>query len=107
MNRIRRSIALAALMCLTALISAASAAPPRFEITIAPTLRGPFTGRLVLIVAKNGQPEPRFTVGPSGPALFGIDIEGATPGQTLVLDERALGYPMRLGQLPAGEYFVQ
>ncbi|MGH7459895.1 MAG: alpha/beta hydrolase-fold protein [Longimicrobiales bacterium] len=69
--------------------------------------RGPITGRLVVIVAKREQPEPRLTVSPQGPAIFAIDIEALQPGQTATVDERALGYPMRMAELPAGEYFVQ
>lgn len=106
MNRLRH-VRLAALAAVVLLNTAARTAPPRFEITLAPSLRGPITGRLVLILSKNGQPEPRFAVSPSGPAIFGIDVQGATPGQTLVIDDRTLGYPMALRDLPAGEYFAQ
>ena len=87
---------------------ASAAVPPRFSIMISNTAsRGPVTGRLLVIVSKREQPEPRLSVSPQGPALFAIDIEAVQPGQTVTVDERALGYPVRLAELPKGEYFVQ
>ena len=87
---------------------AATALPRRFEIMIAPSASTqPVTGRLVLIVAKRDQPEPRLTVGPSGPALFAIDLNQLRAGQSVILDERALGYPYPLRDLPDSTYFVQ
>jgi hypothetical protein len=80
----------------------------RFEVTYTTAAHaGPLTGRLVLIVSKRGEPEPRLTIGPQGPALFGVDLEQVRPEQPVVVDQKALGYPAPLGTLPAGEYFVQ
>ena len=85
-----------------------AAQAPRFEITYAAAAHpGPLTGRLVLVVAKRGEPEPRLTVSPQGPAIFGVDLEQIRPGQTAVIDQRADGYPTRLDSLPPGDYFVQ
>ena len=87
---------------------APAAAQRRFEIALAPGAnQAPVTGRLVVIVAKRDQPEPRLTVSPTGPALFAIDIEQLRPGQTAVVDDQSLGYPTALSRLPDGEYFVQ
>ena len=98
----------ALLLLFVCVAQAAAAVPPRFSVTISNTVsKGPVTGRLIVIVAKREQPEPRLTVRPQGPALFAIDIEALQPGQTVTVDERALGYPTRLAELPAGEYFVQ
>jgi hypothetical protein len=45
---------------------------------------------------------------PSSQIMFGVDVEGLKPGQSVVVDEHADGYPVRsLRDLPAGEYFVQ
>ena len=91
-------------------------APPRFEVTFPASARQtPLTGRLVVIVSKvptagtggrGGAPRmlsPSF----SGPAQYGIDVERLAPGQTAVVDQAAVGYPMPMAELPAGDYYVQ
>src|ERR1700680_945800 len=40
--------------------------------------------------------------------IFGVDVDGLQPGQIVVVDEFAAGYPIRsLRDLPPGEYYVQ
>ena len=88
--------------------AAAAAQPARFEVTVSPSvLSGPLSGRLVVVVSKNAQPEPRLAIGPQGPALFAVDLEQLPAGQAVVVDDKSLGYPRRLSELPRGEYFVQ
>ena len=80
----------------------------RFEVTVSPAVRSePLTGRLVLVMARSERPEPRLLVSPSGPAIFGVDLEQLRAGQPAVVDDRALGYPKPLRALPPGDYFVQ
>ncbi len=99
---------LAIILIALALTTAVGQAAPRFEVTIAPTAHaGPLTGRLIVAVSKNDQVEPRFQVAPGGPAIFGVDLEGARPGTTITVDNKAIGYPMSLAELPAGDYWVQ
>lgn len=67
-------------------------------------------GRLILILSKNYESEPRFQVrsGANAAQIFGMNVDGLAPGQTVVLDQAVFGYPYEsLGELPAGEYFVQ
>ncbi|WP_104023534.1 hypothetical protein [Gemmatirosa kalamazoonensis] len=86
----------------------ALAQPTRFEVSYTPAASaGPVTGRLVVIVAKAAEPEPRMLVSPSGPAIFGVDVAGLRPGQTVVVDGRASSYPTALDSLPPGDYYVQ
>jgi len=86
----------------------ACAQGPRFEMSIAPTLRRqPVTGRLIVAVSKNPQPEPGFAIGPHGPAIFGIDLDQLRPGDTVVIDDKAAGYPTPLSRLSPGSYWVQ
>ena len=88
--------------------TATASAQQRFEVTVpAATHPGPLTGRLVLLVSKREQPEPRLLIGPQGPAIFGVDLEQLPAGRAALVDSQSLGYPMKLGVLPAGEYFVQ
>lgn len=96
-----------ALLLATAPVHAPQASP-RFEVTIPAAVHaGPVTGRLIVIVAKRAEPEPRLTVSPSGPAIFGVDLEEQAPGRVAVVDGRADSYPMTLTELPPGEYVVQ
>jgi len=46
-------------------------------------------------------------VSPTGPAIFGVDLDQVKPGQTVVVGDAAASYPMRLADLPAGDYYVQ
>ena len=40
--------------------------------------------------------------------MFGMDVDGMKPGQTVVVDDSANGYPIRnLRDVPPGEYYVQ
>ena len=92
-----------ALLLATAPVHAPQASP-RFEVTIPAAVHaGPVTGRLIVIVAKRAEPEPRLTVSPSGPAIFGVDLEEQAPGRVAVVDGRADSYPMTLTELPPGE----
>jgi hypothetical protein len=67
-------------------------------------------GRLLLILSKDDQEEPRFQVRPGVNAvqMFGMNVEGMDPGENIVLDESVFGYPYdSLADVPPGEYFVQ
>lgn len=67
-------------------------------------------GRLLLLLSKNEEQEPRFQIqdGPKTQLVFGIDVEewGRTSNQ--VFDGTVYGYPLQsLSEVPAGEYYVQ
>jgi hypothetical protein len=88
--------------------SKATAQTPRFEVVIpAATRQGPLTGRLVLVIAKRDNPEPRYAISPSGPAIFAVDLEQLSPGRPAILDGTALGFPGPLAGISPGDYFVQ
>jgi len=89
--------------------AAASATGARFEVSIARSAsKEPITGRLLIIVSTRETPEPRFTIGLSGPVMVGADIEQLAPGAAATVDSSADSYPLAsLGDLPKGEYFVQ
>ncbi|HVS15674.1 MAG TPA: hypothetical protein VMV46_17255 [Thermoanaerobaculia bacterium] len=82
-----------------------------FAVTFgADTAAGPFDGRLLLIVARNETPEPRFQASPGlgGAQIFGIDVEGWDPGEAAIVDGSVFGFPYEgLADLPPGEYWVQ
>jgi hypothetical protein len=70
----------------------------------------PLDGRMLLLISKNDDNEPRFQIsdGPSGQQVFGIDVDGLAPGADAPFDASVFGYPARsLAEIPAGEYWVQ
>ena len=101
--------------CVAALVAAALAPftlvaqAPRFEVTVDPATRSaPLTGRLVVVLSKLAQPEPRMLIAPQGAAMFAIDLDQLRAGQPAVVDAKsALGYPVPLASLPPGDYYAQ
>jgi hypothetical protein len=102
--RIRRLVAAAAIL-LPATIPAQA---PRFEVSFPASAKaGPITGRLVIMISKTQQPEPRLLLGLRGPAMVAVDIDQLKPDQAAVVDSTAIAYPSKLSDLPAGEYVAQ
>src|SRR5580693_6644381 len=80
----------------------------RIEVTVPAT--APLHGRLILVFAKSGSPEPRMQMEETytSAQAFGVDAEGVAPGQPLIVDAKTFGYPRRsLADLDAGDYQVQ
>lgn len=70
----------------------------------------PLDGRLLLLLSKDDSSEPRFQVRPGIDAvqMFGMNVDGLAPGESVIVDESVFGYPYdSLTDLPPGEYFVQ
>jgi hypothetical protein len=81
---------------------------PKFTVSYSRAANsGPITGRIVVVLAPKGEPEPRLTVSPNGPAIFGVDIDHLQPGDTATIDASSVGFPKALADLPAGDYFAQ
>ena len=85
--------------------------PLTFAISIPETAEGSsIDGRVILILAADDETEPRFQVGAGlgAPQVFGIDVEGLTPGESVVIDADVFGFPKEsLAEVPPGEYSVQ
>jgi hypothetical protein len=97
-----------ALLLLALTSAGARGQAPRFEVTVPATVHaGPLTGRLVLILARSAQPEPRLALSPQGPPIFGVDLEQLEAGRAAVIDSASASYPVSLAQLPEGEYWAQ
>ena len=87
----------------------------RIEVTHDASLHdGPLTGRLYVVFAPSDDPEPKIAGYNSARQrngevpFFSADVEQAAPGDAMVIDAGADGYPhRRLGGLPAGDYWVQ
>jgi hypothetical protein len=84
---------------------------PGFSVSFPAELHPePLDGRVLLMLTREEEPEPRFQVRPGVEAIpiFGIDVEGLEPGQPAVIDDAVFGYPATsLAEVPAGEYWVQ
>ncbi len=52
----------------------------------------PLDGRLLLILSTDGAKEPRFQIENSvrTQMIFGMDVDGMQPGQTIMIDERVV-----------------
>lgn len=105
-----RTITLAATLLLS---SAALAASPRIEVTIAPSAagEGPLNGRLLVAISKATDDGPRYQIDESyeSQQVFGLDVTSAKPGMPIILDDaNSYGYPIRhLIDLQPGTYTVQ
>jgi hypothetical protein len=67
-------------------------------------------GRVLLMFSIDESREPRFQIsdGPNTQLIFGIDVDGLSPGENAIFDGSVLGYPINsLTNVPAGEYWVQ
>jgi hypothetical protein len=67
-------------------------------------------GRLLLMLSNNNKSEPRQQIsgGSNTQLIFGVDVEGMKPGDAIIIDSNAYGFPFEsIDQIPAGDYFVQ
>lgn len=83
----------------------------RFEIAL-PTFAKTATldGRLLLFLSTKEGAEPRFQISDEvdSQQMFGMDVEGVRPGQSVTFDIKSSGYPKEsFVEIPAGEYYVQ
>jgi hypothetical protein len=81
------------------------------DVKFSPAARSaPIDGRLIVVVAKSAQPEPRFQVGwtVNTAQIFGVDVVGWKPGDVVRIDREAAGHPIAsLADLPPGRYVAQ
>ncbi len=70
----------------------------------------PLDGRILLLLSNDPSAEPRMQIDDSvrTQMIFGVDVDGMQPGQSVVVDDGASGYPIRsLRDVPPGDYYVQ
>jgi hypothetical protein len=83
----------------------------RFEVTVSPDLRDvPQDGRLLIVLSRTAKSEPRLRIGTGqgAPTVLGMDARGLTAAGTIVVDQKALIFPIEsLAKLPAGDYYAQ
>ena len=106
---VRKFVHLAVVALFQVLLCSMARADARFEISYGKHVHpGPITGRVILVIARSGVPEPRFQIGPNTTPIFGADAEGLQPEQAVIVDQSTFGHPVEsLSQLSAGDYYVQ
>lgn len=70
----------------------------------------PVDGRLLLMFSTDSAQEPRFQIndGPGTQQIFGVDATGLPAGGSAIFGDTVFGFPKRsLGDIPAGDYWVQ
>jgi hypothetical protein len=78
----------------------------RFDITVPASVHpAPITGRVYVMITRNGQREPRLQLNQvDGIPFFGRDVEKLAPGQPAIIDATDLGTPVTsLRDIPAGD----
>lgn len=103
------------LTVMLAVSGAVRAAPPEPLINVsfpASQSTAPIDGRVIVLVSRDLEREPRSHVAPNepldSPFLFGLNVDALAPGKVATIDHRAFGWPAaRLAALPSGEYLVQ
>jgi hypothetical protein len=83
----------------------------RFAVRFGPEMaQDPIDGRLILMISTDPSDEPRnqITDAVKSQQAFGVDVLAMKPGQDVVVDASAIGYPVAsLRDVPAGKYRVQ
>jgi hypothetical protein len=83
----------------------------RFAVSFpAASSKEPLDGRMLLLISNNDAKEPRFqiTEDPDTQQVFGQNVDGLRPGDNVIIDMRAFGYPVKsIADLPPGEYWIQ
>jgi Putative esterase len=79
----------------------------KFELSFPASIHaGPITGRMFVIITRSEKSEPRLQL--FDVPFFGTDVRKLMPGVSVVVDGETPGYPLRsLGDIPAGDYYVQ
>jgi len=83
----------------------------KFEVSFDANLeKNTVDGRMLLMISKNPEKEPRFQImDRSKPQqIFGIDVNSLAPDEKVVFDSHVFGYPLsNITEIPEGEYLVQ
>jgi hypothetical protein len=113
-NHTSRGILLAAAIAVASIPDHPVAQGGPFQISVtlpAGQAAQPVDGRLLVMIAKDAKAgEPRFQINDSitGQLIFGVDVDGLKPGESVTVDGSALGFPLEsINDIPGGTYSVQ
>jgi S-formylglutathione hydrolase FrmB len=80
----------------------------KFEVSYTDeAFRGNFSGKVLLYLSKDSK-EPKnndfiYRINP----YFAVDVKNIKPGQKIIINDRALSFPVKISEIERGEYFVQ
>lgn len=95
---------LPALLLLTAL----QAKTQGFKITYSPkTFSGPFSGKVLLYLSKDTKTPKDASIGLPKLNCFAIDVQNVKPNTAVLIDDKAISFPVKLSEIERGEYYVQ
>lgn len=80
----------------------------KFQVSYpAVAFNGPFTGKLILYLNKESR-NPKDAMADLEPfPCFSMDVRDVKPGTSIVFDDQAAAFPVKLSDLERGEYYVQ
>jgi hypothetical protein len=108
---VRSSVAFGTAALFAVVLSAVSVPSAlRLVVTLPDGGGAPLDGRMLVMLSTLEEGEPRFQIRDDvgTQQIFGVDVEGAAPGQEVVVEEAALGFPVeRLSDIKPGTYTVQ
>jgi len=67
----------------------------------------PFTGKVFLYMSKSNREPKNGAVGIEFFPCFSVDVKNIKPGTDIIIDDKALSYPVPLSDIERGTYFVQ
>jgi hypothetical protein len=99
------------IVLLTFLAPVSAISQLQFEISFDSALESEsLDGRLLLMISKNAEKEPRFQIMDRNKPqqVFGIDVNSLGPGEKVIIDAKAFGFPLAsLSMITDGEYYIQ
>lgn len=118
MKRVRQSLVCGVVCALVGAIVAfapatsadALGASAAFRVRIDPAVHdAPYTGRLYVVLAREGGVEPRLMVGDwFDPAqILAVDVKDLAPGETVTIDGTQVSHPKGVGEIEPGAYVAQ
>jgi len=81
----------------------------KFKVTFTEDAhKGDLTGRIYVMISKNGNRAPKDQIGLTGVPFWGENVFSLKAGQYGEIDHTVFGHPLEsIADIPAGEYFVQ
>lgn len=104
---------LLSLLALVLFFSSCQTPPPQFTVQVSfadATSDETYDGRLLLMFSTDSTAEPRFQIRDNNTTqlVFGQNVTGYSPNQSVTFDDQAFGYPVQqISSLKPGEYWVQ
>ncbi|WP_310381747.1 alpha/beta hydrolase-fold protein [Flavobacterium sp.] len=68
---------------------------------------GAFSGKVLLYLSKDGKSPKDLGIGLPTLSCFAIDVNNINPNGTVVFDDTAISYAVKLSNIERGEYYVQ